>query len=375
MLESGCSFRAAAARVLIRAATRSVAACWRRGVRAERASRAACGRAPPYPAPCPRALSAEPSSGSLTLGRGRICGPARLAGLVGYRPLDDLDGARRHGCSQRRAPRPGRRHPALRVRRSPGRCCTSTRCSCRSSTGPGTGRHGERRRARRPAAPARVYVARVIDDHSRLAYCELHGAETAGARHRRPCAARRPGSTERAAARSRRSCRQRIKAYTGHAFRRCSPSSATGTSSPRPTPPGWNGKVERFFRALEGEWATTALWRLQRPTATAPGILPALLDRRRRHTSLGDRRPICRVRGALRRGRLAALGALTLRHRRRDLVGAQAPLQAARELRQRAPDRGAEPHAPAARRRSPSGRARSRARPRRRPAPACASPT
>ena len=42
---------------------------------------------------------------------------------------------------------------------------------------------------------------------------------------------------------------------------------------------------------------------------------------------------------------LAPLGPLALRHRRRDPVGAQAPLQAARELRRDAPDRGAEPHA------------------------------
>ena len=64
---------------------------------------------------------------------------------------------------------------------------------------------------------------------------------------------------------------------------------------------------------------------------------------------------------ARRASRASALGALPLGHRRGDLVGAEAALQAARELRQRGPPTAAPSRRPAARRRSRSGRARSRA--------------
>ena len=65
-----------------------------------------------------------------------------------------------------------------------------------------------------------------------------------------------------------------------------------------PTPaytPRWNGKLERFNRTLTDEWARSRTW----PTSTSRDrALQSFLryyNRRRPHTSLGDRPPISRV--------------------------------------------------------------------------------
>jgi hypothetical protein len=85
---------------------------------------------------------------------------------------------KRHGLS-----RQGRGERAQSTRRRsgprPARCCTSTRWSCRSSRSPGTGPTATAATATAPATPARPKVIGVIDDHARLAYCEIHAAENA----------------------------------------------------------------------------------------------------------------------------------------------------------------------------------------------------
>jgi hypothetical protein len=85
---------------------------------------------------------------------------------------------KRHGLS-----RQGRGERAQSKRRRsgprPARCCTSTRWSCRSSRSPGTGPTATAATATAPATPARPKVIGVIDDHARLAYCEIHAAENA----------------------------------------------------------------------------------------------------------------------------------------------------------------------------------------------------
>ena len=62
-----------------------------------------------------------------------------------------------------------------------------------------------------------------------------------------------------------------------------------------PFTPRWNGKAERFIRTLDDEWAHGRVW----PNSTQRNrALPSFLryyNRRRPHTSLGDRPPISRV--------------------------------------------------------------------------------
>jgi len=62
-----------------------------------------------------------------------------------------------------------------------------------------------------------------------------------------------------------------------------------------PYTPRWNGKVERFFQTLKREWAYAHSWP---SSAERSRALPSFLryyNRRRPHSSLGDRPPISRV--------------------------------------------------------------------------------
>ena len=62
-----------------------------------------------------------------------------------------------------------------------------------------------------------------------------------------------------------------------------------------PYTPRWNGKVERFIQTLKREWAYVHLWP---SSAERTRALPSFLryyNRRRPHSSLGDRPPISRV--------------------------------------------------------------------------------
>ena len=252
-----------------------------------------CEPARRFRARAPGGCASRPSSGSCRRARGPIwAGAAGGAGRLS--PLDDLEGPRRHGCSQRR--RAGRRQTrALRVVAAGG--AVAHRHDAAAEVRPARAL-GDRRRARSSsalAAPARVYVVSVVDDHSRLAYSELHSAEDRW-RTPPPLAPRR-GLDGRARLRPRPGGHDRQR--DGPPQPRTSaprwPSSAPARSSSRPTrhagtarssastaPSTTNGQHPR-----SGPPATTA---------TAPWHrFLRYYNRRRPHTSLGDRPPISRV--------------------------------------------------------------------------------
>jgi len=86
LIEGGCSFRAAAAESSVSVATAH--RWWRRwqeASEAERASRACLRARPPVPKSCPWALGAVAEQRILAARARTNLGPARLAGLVGYR--------------------------------------------------------------------------------------------------------------------------------------------------------------------------------------------------------------------------------------------------------------------------------------------------
>ena len=59
--------------------------------------------------------------------------------------------------------------------------------------------------------------------------------------------------------------------------------------------PCWNGKVERFIRTLDEEWAHGRVWASSAERARALSSWMRYYNRRRPHSSLGDRPPISRV--------------------------------------------------------------------------------
>ncbi|MBS1893065.1 MAG: transposase, partial [Actinobacteria bacterium] len=59
--------------------------------------------------------------------------------------------------------------------------------------------------------------------------------------------------------------------------------------------PRWNGKVERFIQTLKQEWAYAHSWPNSAERARSMPSFLRYYNRRRPHSSLGDRPPISRV--------------------------------------------------------------------------------
>jgi transposase InsO family protein len=297
LIESGCSFRSAAAESSVSVATAH--RWWRRWVEAsdaERATRSCLRARPPVPRSCPWALGAEAERRILAARARTNLGPARLAGLVGYRRSTIWKVLKRHGCSQRR------RTPPQRFTRryewaEPGALLHMDAKQLPVFTEPGHWAHGNRcLQQRRPVGSRRVEFAHVVvDDHSRLAYVEVH-------RHDRGDIAAQvllraaAWMTEQGAGPVEAVMTDNAFAYTkSNAF-----TAALGQLEARhiripPRTPRWNGKAERFIRTLDEEWAHGRIW----PNSTRRNrALPSFLryyNRRRPHTSLSDRPPISRV--------------------------------------------------------------------------------
>ena len=132
-----------------------------------------------------------------------------------------------------------------------------------------------------------------IDDHSRLAYCEVLRSERKG-----DCAAflRRAASwyAEQGIA-VERVLTDNAKAYHSHAWRDTCAELGIERRYTRPYSPWTNGKAEALIKTLLREWA----YRFAYPTsAHRTKALPGYLrwyNRRRPHGSLGARPPISRV--------------------------------------------------------------------------------
>jgi transposase InsO family protein len=138
------------------------------------------------------------------------------------------------------------------------------------------------------------YAHAIVDDHSRLAYVELHEDEKAAtvtafveravaffAAH--GIVARRLMTDNGFSYVKNRSLRELLSRY------------GIRHLTTQPYRPRTNGKVERFHQTMAREWAYGLVYRSHRHRAAA---LPHWLDhynRTRPHSSLGDRPPISRV--------------------------------------------------------------------------------
>ena len=292
LVEHGSTLRAAAAALNVAPATaHRWWHRWRSASEAERASRVCLRARPPVPKSCPWALGAEAEQRILRARAQTNLGPARLAGLVGYRRSTIWKVLRRHGCSRRRRSAP--RQTTKRFEWSePGALLHIDTMRLARFEAPGHWATGDRRERSRGAGS--VYVVSVIDDHSRLAYCELHSAED---RWSTTATLKRAAAwmTEQGCGPVEAVMSDNHKAYTSHHFQALLAELGARHIPTPPYTPRWNGKVERFHRTLNDEWARSQIWPTSRARDRALASFLRYYNRRRPHTSLGDRPPISRV--------------------------------------------------------------------------------
>jgi transposase InsO family protein len=138
-----------------------------------------------------------------------------------------------------------------------------------------------------------AYVHTVLDDHSRVAYAEIHDDETAAtavAVLRRAVAwfTARGVTVERVLS-------DNGSAYKAHLWRDTCHELGITAKKTRPYRPQTNGKIERFHRTMADGWAFKRLYNSESARRAA---LPAWLheyNHHRPHTAIGKATPISRL--------------------------------------------------------------------------------
>jgi transposase InsO family protein len=138
-----------------------------------------------------------------------------------------------------------------------------------------------------------AFVHTVIDDHSRVAYAEIHDDETAitatGVLRRAVAWYAERGVT------TRRVLSDNGSAYKSHLWHDTCDQLGITAKKTRPYRPQTNGKIERFHRTLADGWAFAKLYTSEKARRAA---LPAFLhdyNHHRPHTAIGKLTPITRL--------------------------------------------------------------------------------
>jgi transposase InsO family protein len=297
LVDRGWSLRAAAAALSVSPATAH--RWWHRS----RESGALADEATPWfgdrssrPHRQPRRLSAAEEAPILRARRETNLGPGRLAGIVRRARSTIWKVLVRHGMSRRpRTPRQSyRRYEWSR----PGALLHMDVKKLARFHRPGHKVTGDRSRSNdqdaKQAGLGYDYLHVVVDDHTRLAYVELHRREDAATNAR---------TLERAIAWFAELGLKPEAVMTDNAmvYRRSRRfSDLLALHQLRhiripPYTPRWNGKAERFIQTLQNEWAYAHSWPHSRARAQALSSFIRYYNRRRPHSSLGDRPPITRV--------------------------------------------------------------------------------
>ena len=244
---------------------------------------------PSTPIRQPLRLSAEAEAEILRWREHLRAGPLVIAAAVD-RPASTVGKVlRRAGCS--RLPRP-QRDPKVRYERDrPGELLhvDTKKLGRFFAVGKRILQDGVQRSPK--AGWQHLHVA--IDDHTRLAYCELLATEKAT-----DCAAFLGRAVAWYAEQGivvERVLSDNAKAYHSHLWRDTCAELEIGRRYTRPYSPWTNGKAEALIKTLLREWAYRFAYPTSRHRARAlPGFL-RWYNKRRPHGSLGGRPPISRV--------------------------------------------------------------------------------
>jgi transposase InsO family protein len=293
-VEDGLSMKAAAAAFSVSPAT--VHRWWRRWLDGGRAPSALVDRSS-RPNRSPRLLAPELQERICDCRRQTGWGPRLVAGATGFAHSTVWKVLKRAGISRR--PRPERELANSYEWPCPGDLLHMDVSRYARFLRPGHRVTGDRsQRSRNWMRPeTRVgddYAHAIVDDHSRLAYIELHGDERA---------ATVTGFVERALAffathgiAARRLMTDNAFSYVkNRSLRQLLARHGIRHLTTEPYRPRTNGKVERFHQTMAREWAYGLAYRSHHERNRA---LPHWLNhynRRRPHSSLGNRPPISRI--------------------------------------------------------------------------------
>jgi transposase InsO family protein len=295
LIDRGMTFRAAAAALNVSPATAH--RWWHRRRESGALSGAATspwfGDRSSRPHRQPRRLSAAEEEPILRARRETNLGPGRLAGIVRRARSTIWKVLWRHGVSRRRR---SERQSFRRYEWSrPGALLHQDVKKLARFDVPGHRVTGHRRSKERNRGVGYDYLHVVIDDHTRLAYVELHGREDQETNARTleralawfaelgldpPEAVMTDGAMVYRHSR-------RFKAVLARA-------GARHILTP-PYTPRWNGKAERFIQTLQNEWGHVPGYRTSTERAKALSSFIRYYNRHRPHSSLADRPPISRV--------------------------------------------------------------------------------
>jgi transposase InsO family protein len=293
-IDQGCSLKAAAAAFSVSPATAH--RWWHRWLEGGRKPEALLDRSS-RPHRSPRELAPEIQERICACRRETGWGPRLVAGATGFAHSTVWKVLHRAGIS--RSPRAAK-EPANRYEwPCPGDLLHMDVSRYARFLRPGHALTGDRsQRSRNWMRPeTRVgydYAHAVVDDHSRLAYVELHPDEKATTVTAFVERALRFYAQHGIAAR--RLMTDNAFSYVkNRSLRELLASRGIRHLTTEPYRPRTNGKVERFHQTMEREWAKGVLYRSHRQRNQA---LPHWLDHyntARPHSSIGDRPPLSRV--------------------------------------------------------------------------------
>ncbi|HZE05754.1 MAG TPA: IS481 family transposase [Solirubrobacteraceae bacterium] len=288
-IEDGCSLKAAAAAFSVSPATAH--RWWHRWLDGGREPSSLLDRSS-RPHRSPRQLADELAERICECRRKTGWGPRLVAGATGFCHSTVWKVLRRAGIS--RPPRPAREPTNRYEWPCPGDLLHMDVSEYARFERPGWRVTGDRSSQDRQHIDGVDYVHAIVDDHSRLAYAEVHSDQKA---------ATAAGFLERAlrfyAAHgivAKRLMTDNAWIYVkSHEFRRLLDHNQIRHLTIKPYRPRTNGKVERFHQTMGREWAYGLIYRSHRERAAALPHWLGHYNTARPHSSLGGRPPISRV--------------------------------------------------------------------------------
>ena len=292
LLDGGATFRQAAACLNVAPATAHK--WWRRRASASptelcQGSWALDRSSPPHRSP--RRTSSEHEQRICAARRRTHLGPGRLAGIVGHPRSTVWAVLARHGLSRRQR---GERQTFRRYEWSEAGALIhmDVKRVARFEV-PGHWAMGRAERHKTRGA-GWVGLPVVIDDHRRYLFVEQHAREDAetNARtlehalaHFSELGLRAPQAV----------MTDNAKGYGAQRFQQVLVQAGAKHITPPPYTPRWNAKAERVIRTLQDKWAYAHRWHSSQQRTRALRSFVRYHNRRRPHSSLGNRPPISRV--------------------------------------------------------------------------------